>query len=865
MKGDNSRETFDAAKHYSGVRMQQGRVQTDADWNEQEALQRRRTQIEARDVIGRCGAPEDNAGFAISIAGGALKIGAGRYYVDGILCENESDGLAYEAQPDLPSATPWADVLAKAKATTGLAYLDVWERHITPLDDALLREVALGGPDTATRVKTVWQVRVLPLAVTNDPAQVKDLQAKRAEAQKKLDALKAQGASPAEIAKLQDVIDAIDAKIASLSGSPSCGSPFKEWDDLTADPDRRLNARTQPAAPASGPCVVPPTSGYRRLENQLYRVEVHSSGAAGTATFKWSRDNGSVVTAIEKMSGKEITVHDLGPDDVLGFASGQWVEISDDRLELNGLPGQLAQIDAVSSSLRRITLKVAPTPLSGGADGVDRTLHPKLRRWDQSGNTATSTGVGVTGAWIPLEDGVEVQFGTGSFRTGDYWVIPARTATGEIEWPPFAIPNTAPVAQPPRGIAHHFCRLALLSFDAEKKAWTIADDCRPLFPPITEPCCTRDALHVVGTSWSNDDLFPAANISKEGLRIRLDSAPDPASLTSDTVQVAIETPFPNSIGVARVYVDGTVTRDPADSRVIIWMPPTESNTTVSPGSSTVGTTTVHPALFGNLNLDAVVTGPRVTKRVSAKKGAASRTSEIAVARESAVARTAPDNSIRVRVTLKGHFVWNDRNVSARPIFVDGQAFGQPGLRADGKSPRVALTFPSGAKAKASDFESWFFVGGARTQPATLQVTTVRFLNPNEANSSAGDVKPPVPAGQVVTFKAGEQIRVVEVTFNRAVLPASVAANSQSIFITEDTGKPNPPRFTVDLQPSANIVRVVLRDPSTFKAGKYILTCLGTSAAGAALPIVKAQDDSSALDGDYDNQAGGNLVLSFSAQ
>jgi len=163
------------------------------------------------------------------------------------------------------------------------------------------------------------------------------------------------------------------------------------------------------------------------------------------------------------------------------------------------------------------------------------------------------------------------------------------------------------------------------------------------------------------------------------------------------------------------------------------------------------------------------------------------------------------------------------------------------------------------------FESGFFVGGTRTQPGALQVTTVRFLNPNEANSSAGDVKPPVPAGQVVTFKAGEQIRVVEVTFNRAVLPASVAANSQSIFITEDTGKPNPPRFTVDLQPSANIVRVVLRDPSTFKAGKYILTCLGTSAAGAALPIVKAQDDSSALDGDYDNQAGGNLVLSFSAQ
>ncbi len=877
MKGDISRETFDVAKHYSGVRMQQGRVQTDADWNEQEALQRRRTQIEARDVIGRCGAPEDNAGFAISIAAGALKIGAGRYYVDGILCENETDGLVFESQPDLPGATPWADALAKAKTTAALAYLDVWERHITPLDDALLREVALGGPDTATRVKTIWQVRVLPLAVTSDPAQVKDLQAKRAEAQKKLDALKAQGASPAEIAKLQAEIDAIDAKIAALSGTPSCGSPFKEWDDLVADPDRRLNARTQPPAPASGPCVVPPTSGYRRLENQLYRVEVHTPGAPGTATFKWSRDNGSVVTAIEKMSGKEITVHDLGPDDVLGFASGQWVEISDDRLELNGLPGQLAQIDAVSSSLRRITLKAAPTPLAGGADGVDRALRPKLRRWDQSGNTATATGVGITGAWLPLEDGVEVQFGTGSFRTGDYWVIPARTATGEIEWPPFAIPNTAPAPQPPRGIAHHFCRLALLSFDAEKKAWTVVDDCRPLFPPLTEPCCTDDALHVVGTSWSNDDLFSAATFIRDGLRIRLDAPPDPASLTSDTMQVAIETPFPNSIGVARVYLDGTVTRDPADNRVIVWMPPTENSNTATPGTVstgtsatpsgtvTAGTTTLNPAIFGNLNLDAVVTGPRVTKRVSAKKAAASAAAASAIARGSATARTAPDNSIRVRITLKGHLVWNDRSVSARPIFVDGQAFGQPGLRADGKSPRIALAFPSGAKAKASDFESWLFVGSARTQPTTLQVTKVRFLNPNEANSSAGDVTPPVAAGQTITFKAGEQIRVVEVTFNRAVQPASVGANAPSIFITEDTGKPNPPRLVVDLQPTSNIVRVVLRDPSTFKAGKFILTCLGTSAAGAALPIVKAQDDSSALDGDYDNQAGGNLVLPFVAQ
>jgi hypothetical protein len=35
MKGDFSRFTFKKEKHYSSVRMQQGRVQLDADWNEQ--------------------------------------------------------------------------------------------------------------------------------------------------------------------------------------------------------------------------------------------------------------------------------------------------------------------------------------------------------------------------------------------------------------------------------------------------------------------------------------------------------------------------------------------------------------------------------------------------------------------------------------------------------------------------------------------------------------------------------------------------------------------------------------------------------------------------------------------------------------
>jgi hypothetical protein len=886
MKGDVSRETFDATKHYSGVRMQQGRVQTDADWNEQEALQRRRTQVEARDVIGPCGAPEDNAGFEISISGGALRVGAGRFYADGILCENEVDNLAYESQPDLPGTTPWADVLTKSKANFALAYLDVWERHISPLDDPLIREVALGGPDTATRVKTVWQVRLLPITITSNPDRLKQLQAERADAQKKLDALKAAGGDPAEIAKLQKTINKIDAAIAALNANPSCDSDFKEWNDLVADPDRRMNARTAPAAPACGPCVVPPTAGYLRLENQLYRVEVHTPGAAGTATFKWSRDNGSVVTTLEKISGKDLTVHDLGPDDVLGFASGQWVELSDDRLELEGKPGQLAQIDAVNSSLRRITLKAAPTPLGSGTEGVDPAMHPKLRRWDQSGSTATATGVAMTNAFTPLEDGVEVQFGTGTFKTGDYWVIPARTATGEIEWPPFAIPKTAPVPQPPRGIRHHYCRLALLTFDAPTKTWKVASDCRPLFPPLTVPCCTDEAMHVIATNFVNDDAFPIQTFVSDGLRIQLDSPADPASLNTDTVQVMVEAPYTTtSLGMVRVFMDGNVTRDATDLRTIVWKPATPDTTGTSTGTTTGTTGTVQPAtgttgttvtpgvlttpisiLANNLNVSIANPTRRVTKKSRAKTAAGqARAAAKAAASTEAVARTAPTGAIVLRVLVKGRFIWSDPKSSAKRVYVDGQAYGIPALRADGKTPRIALDLPSGNNSKASDFESWFFIGG-RATPTPLQVTQVRFLNANNANSSAGDVKPPLPANTNVTFKAGEQIRMVEITFNRAVAPESVGPNAPSIFIERDTGQGTKPRLAVDLQVASNIVRVVLRDPPFFNQSKFILNCLGSAPVGAAaLPVVKAADDQSALDGDYDNSAGGNVALPFTAQ
>ena len=65
-------------QHFSAVLMQQGRVQLDADWNEQGAILDRRWRAETTDLIGRCGVPKETPdGFKITAAGDTFTIGPG--------------------------------------------------------------------------------------------------------------------------------------------------------------------------------------------------------------------------------------------------------------------------------------------------------------------------------------------------------------------------------------------------------------------------------------------------------------------------------------------------------------------------------------------------------------------------------------------------------------------------------------------------------------------------------------------------------------------------------------------------------------------------------------------------------------------
>ena len=65
--------------------------------------------------------------------------------------------------------------------------------------------------------------------------------------------------------------------------------------------------------------------------------------------------------------------------------------------------------------------------------------------------------------WLTIEDGLVVLFQPESeptYRAGDYWLMPARVALGDVLWPTDS--TGAPKAQPPHGVEHHYAPLAVI-------------------------------------------------------------------------------------------------------------------------------------------------------------------------------------------------------------------------------------------------------------------------------------------------------------------------------------------------------------------------------------------------------------------
>ena len=409
MTFDCSRFSFNSWNDYLGVGDAAGPGPADFDWNEWLSELARRMQAGTMDTVGRAVYPTTTPfGFKINAfldnsGTQHVSIGAGRMYVDGLSAENHGPAAAAPWDPSLAELSWTAPGAAEvdvdftaqpyypgAALPSGngpyLAYLDVWRRPVSFLIDPSLVETAV-AVDTTGRLQTVWQVRLLD--------------------------------------------------VSSVSGGVICSTPDADippWQALVAPSAARLTTNVVPS-PQAAPCAISPTTGYTGQENQLYRVQIHQGGTANasggvanpSATFKWSRDNASVITAVTAInpatssaqaSTSQLTVQSTGRDQTLSFQPGDWIEITDDVMELDGAAtggptGELHQIDTngVVKAARTITLV---TPVSAGlatrlAGPVN--THTRICRWDMNaGNGKVLLSDGAT-LWVDLS-----LVGTGSPR-----------------------------------------------------------------------------------------------------------------------------------------------------------------------------------------------------------------------------------------------------------------------------------------------------------------------------------------------------------------------------------------------------------------------------------------------------------------
>ncbi|NEO98505.1 MAG: hypothetical protein F6K58_07480, partial [Symploca sp. SIO2E9] len=392
MKGDFTRWTFDASKRYSSVRLQQGRVLLDADWNEQLDITAYREQTANKEIIGLNGVPDLDS-FAVGFNGEQITLKKGLCYVEGVLCENLED---YQLDiTEVPGIEEGKDYLV---------YLEVWQHHITAIEDEQLLEKALGGPDTTTRTQTYWRLKAKGLGGKKEWRQV--------------------------------------------------------WKKFLEDNDKDKEKRKLKVDISQG-----------NLSNDLYRVEIHKDeNNSEKTTFKWARNNASMVAKLNKpLAAQKVNIktnNQFQPEE------GNWIEITAEDFVKTGKPGLFLMVDAVQDNV----LSINPDSWSG-----NENLIQEINNFFNNGNIITVRIWGAEAKDIPTEDfidlenGLKVCFsGEGKYRTGDYWLIPTRSPRN-VEWPEDEKKTD--------GIVYHYCPLAIVSNNGR---WTAKQDCREVFPALTE-------------------------------------------------------------------------------------------------------------------------------------------------------------------------------------------------------------------------------------------------------------------------------------------------------------------------------------------------------------------------------------------
>nr|HEX4314518.1 DUF6519 domain-containing protein [Kofleriaceae bacterium] len=482
---DISRDAYDRRKHWDGLRVHQGSVATDDDFNESDVITKEDRRRERVDVIGPAGSPD--AGFQIAspvVTNGTLDftLTPGSMYVGGLRCE--VDGTeTYQTQvdwlqqprDDISSLVETLPAPPTGGTRTDLAYLEVWQQPVSAVEDGELFEVALGGPDTSSRMRTMRRVRVLE-GVSGQPV------------------------------TCASAWTALTTALGTLD----------RGNELVSD----ANLVVTPVAGAPGDLCTPSTvTGYLGAENQAIRVQL-----VDATTLTWGFDNASPVYRVQlsafgtDASGNTtatVGMLTLPRDEVHWPVSGQvvevlgWSAVLADNEKVAEAVGVLARVTTSydpSSSSFAIAAPASDNLATFGAawsawnaragahlDASDPTtgtgkaqVYLYLRVWNRGADVTSPLAIPFVNQPVTLGDtGLQIAISGTTFRPGDFWVIAARPDSPS-QVVPWALQNSG---RGPTGIRRFYAPLGLLQWSGST---VTAHDCRPTFPPLTERrgCCS---------------------------------------------------------------------------------------------------------------------------------------------------------------------------------------------------------------------------------------------------------------------------------------------------------------------------------------------------------------------------------------
>lgn len=444
MSSDRARNSYDPQRMYRSVVLQQGRVTLEADANEAEQIRADARRAALLDVVGPAGSPDD--GFAISVPATGVNafdflIGSGVMYVGGNRLENGDRVARYLGQRQ----TEWLDHPAgflapdptNTAAFSEMVYLSIAEHEVTGVEDEALREVALGGPDTAARTRLVQRVQRIGVPRGTDCATA--------------------------FAHLAD-----ELRKRALRFDP---------ETMQLRSTGRLKVEFRPPPVPADDCKPEAAGGFLGPENQMIRVQIDADGR-----LLWGYDNASSLYRVTITDARTLELAGIPVDQHHQPQADQWVEVLDSAIELDtsahvaASTGQARQVGSYDPSTRVMTLQtdlVAPV-VGGGSRQVFvrvwQNRHPRPTSDSDTVELHDLDGAS-TGLLIRL---------SGEPAVGDHWTIGVRPNV-----PQQIFPERLTRFQRPDGPRRWVAPLAVVDWNDDLRTASITD-CRPGFDNLVE-------------------------------------------------------------------------------------------------------------------------------------------------------------------------------------------------------------------------------------------------------------------------------------------------------------------------------------------------------------------------------------------